>query len=197
MEKGQNQPKENILNVPNALTFSRIIITFLIVFFIFADFSIFWIVITFVIGMLTDFFDGLIARRFNMKTEFGRQFDMVADRFLMIIVALSAIIKLSISSELSHSQLFQIFLLLTREIIASPIVLAAVVFGKGLPTPQVRFIGKLTTALQAITFPIILLGIYYDFFKISIYFAVLTALVGLVSAFYYINDVRGLMYKNH
>lgn len=192
----QNRAKEKILNIPNALTFSRIVITFLIVFFIFADFSIFWIVIFFIIGMLTDFFDGLIARHFNMKTEFGRQFDMVADRFLMVMVALSSIIKLSIAGDLTHSQLFQIFLLMTREIIASSIVFTSVVFGKGVPIPQVRFIAKITTTLQAITFPMILLGIYYDFFRISIYFAVLTSLVGLVSAFYYINDVRRLVYKS-
>jgi phosphatidylglycerophosphate synthase len=146
--------------------------------------------------MLTDFFDGLIARHFNMKTEFGRQFDMVADRFLMVMVALSSIIKLSIAGDLTHSQLFQIFLLMTREIIASSIVFTSVVFGKGVPIPQVRFIAKITTTLQAITFPMILLGIYYDFFRISIYFAVLTSLVGLVSAFYYINDVRRLVYKS-
>ncbi len=195
MEQNKSQ-KENILNVPNALTFSRIIITFLIVFFIFADFPISYIVIAFVVGMLTDFFDGQIARRFNQKTEFGRQFDMVADRFLMILVALSAMIKLSIMGALSHSQIFQIFLVVSREIVASPIIFAAMVFGKGIPIPQVRFIGKFTTTLQAITFPMILLGIYYDFFRISIYFAVLTSLIGIVSGFYFIHDVRKLMYKN-
>jgi len=191
----QNQEKEKIFNIPNALTFSRIIITFLIVFFIFADFSIFYIVIAFVIGMLTDFFDGQIARRFNMTTEFGRQFDMVADRFLMIVVGLSAIVKLSIAGDLTHSQLFQIFLLLTREMVASPIIIATVIFGKGLPIPQVKFVGKLTTTLQAITFPMILLGIYYDFFRVSIYFAVFTSLVGFTSAFIFINDVRNLLIK--
>ena len=88
----QNQPKENIWNVPNVLTFSRIIITFLTIFFIFAGFNIVYIVIAFVIGMITDCHDGQIARRFHLTTEFGRQFDMIADRVLMIGVALAAII---------------------------------------------------------------------------------------------------------
>src|SRR3989344_1680419 len=97
--------KENIWNIPNALTFSRIIITILAVFFIFADFDIVYVAVAFVVGMITDFLDGQIARRFNMKTEFGRQFDMIADRFLMISVALAAIIKLSIAGVLLENQI--------------------------------------------------------------------------------------------
>jgi len=189
----EEKKKENIWNLPNILTFSRIIIAFLTIFLIFAEVNILYVVLTFLLGMLTDTLDGQIARRFNLKTEFGRQFDMIADRFLMVGVALAVIVKLGISEVLTTNQLFQIFFILSREIILSPIVLVALISGKGVPIPQVRFIGKLTTVMQAITFPAILLGIFFDFFSFSIYLAVATGVVGLVSAFCYVNDIKKII----
>jgi CDP-diacylglycerol--glycerol-3-phosphate 3-phosphatidyltransferase len=85
--------KENIFNIPNALTLIRILITFPLIYLIFTDASILYIALIFIIGMLTDFFDGFIARNFNLKTEFGRKFDMFADRILMIGTAVSFLIK--------------------------------------------------------------------------------------------------------
>ena len=189
----KEQKKENIWNIPNALTFSRIIITFLVVFLIFAGFDIFYIVLAFVVGMLTDFFDGQIAKRFGLKTEFGRQFDMVADRFLMIGAALASIIKFSGPGGLLGSQLLQIFLILSREIISSPIIFVVLISGKGVPIPKARIIGKTTTVMQAFAFPMILLSAFYEIFGFSIYFSLVTSLVGLASSFYFTNDVKNLM----
>jgi len=187
------QTKENIWNIPNTLTFSRIIITFLTIFLIFGGYSIVYIVTAFVIGMITDCLDGQIARRFKMTTEFGRQFDMIADRVLMIGVALAAIIKLGDAGIFSSSQLFQVFLILTREIVASSVVFLTIISGKGVLTPHVSFVGKATTVMQAITFPLILLNTVYLFFSFSIYFAIATAIIGGISAFMYVNDVKNML----
>ncbi len=73
--------KENIWNLPNFLTFSRIISTFLIAFFIFADFHIFYIIAIFIIAMFTDVLDGFAARKLKLESKFGAKFDMAADRF--------------------------------------------------------------------------------------------------------------------
>ena len=85
MKKGAKPAKkENIWNIPNTLTFLRVIITFATLYCIFAQYSLTLVAILFAVGMITDFLDGQIARRFNMTTEFGRQFDIIADRFLML-----------------------------------------------------------------------------------------------------------------
>ncbi len=186
--------KENIWNIPNILTFFRIIIAFLTVFLIFADFNIFYIISAFMIGMLTDFFDGQIARRFNLKTEFGRKFDMIADRILMVGVGLASIIKLSLLEISPVSQILQIFLILSREIIAFVAILAALITKRKIPIPQVRFIGKATTVMQAITFPMILLSMFYTLFSFSLYFAFITGFIGLISSFCYINDTKNLVH---
>ena len=69
--------------IPDTLTLARVILTVVIVYLILTGFGVILIASLFVIAMLTDFFDGKIARKFNQETEFGRKFDLVADRILM------------------------------------------------------------------------------------------------------------------
>ncbi len=180
--------KENIWNIPNILTFSRVIITFVVIYFIFAGFSIFHIMIAFFVGMLTDCLDGQIARRYNLTTEFGRKFDMVSDRFLFTGTVFSLVIKFTSLEILSRLQLLQIFLISSREIIASPAVFITILWGKVIP--GVRSIGKATTVMQAIALPLILLSTRYEVFGFSIYIAILTGIMGVISAFYYIQDLN-------
>lgn len=185
--------KENIWNIPNFLTLLRILSAFVAVYFIFAGFPIIYIAVVFVLGMLTDFLDGQIARRFNMKTEFGRQFDMVADRVLIVGVALGIVVRFEMIGILNQTHFFQILFMLSREIITTPVVLVAM--GLGIGFPEVRFIGKLTTFMQSITFPMIILSVFYSVFNFSWYFAVFTGFLGLVAAIYYIIDIRNLINK--
>lgn len=186
--------KENIYNIPNLFTFSRLIIAILTIYFIFAEYNIIYVVVAFSIGMLTDFFDGWTARKFHMETEFGRQFDMIADRILIAGVALALVIKFSMLGILTGSHYFQLAFLMIREIITTPVALVAMFSGAGIP--QVRIIGKIVTVMQSITFPILLLGIFYSFFSFSIYFVIVTGITGLIASYYYVNDMKMLMKNN-
>lgn len=186
----EEKEKENIWNVPNFLTLSRIIISFVVIYFIFADFDIIYIVVAFVVGMLTDAADGQIARRFGLTTEFGRKFDIIADRFLLISVIFSVLIKFSIEGVLTGMQIFQMFLIMSREIITFPFIIMALIYKKGLAIPQVRFIGKATTVMQTITLPMILLSMFYAVFNISLYFAIATGIIGFIAVFYYVSDIK-------
>jgi CDP-diacylglycerol--glycerol-3-phosphate 3-phosphatidyltransferase len=70
--------KENIYNVPNFLSFYRLLTFPLIVWFIYTGeekmFAIFLCV-----NLVTDILDGLIARSFNLQTKFGARLDSLAD----------------------------------------------------------------------------------------------------------------------
>lgn len=179
--------RENIYNAPNFLTLLRILFAVLCIYFIFAGFPAFYIIVSFIVGMITDFFDGQIARRFNLKTEFGRQFDVVADRVLLIGVILAMIIKLSYGGYMDESHFIQMFFITIREIICLPFVLIAMGFKLGIP--QVRFPGKATTFLQSIAVPMLFMNIFFGTFGFSWYFSVLTGIVGIIASFYYIYDV--------
>jgi len=66
--------KENIYNVPNFLSFYRLLTFPLVLYFIYTGeenlFAIFLCV-----NLVTDILDGLIARMFNLKTKFGAKLD--------------------------------------------------------------------------------------------------------------------------
>ena len=188
VKRAEKNKEEDIWNIPNIITSIRIITTFIILYFIFAHFSIIYIVVAFAIGALTDFFDGQIARRFNMETEFGRKFDIVADRFMMISVVIGILIASFADNLLSYTQILQIFLILSREIITFPFALIAFIAKKHLV--HARFIGKLTTFLQGFALPSILLSSEHSFFSYAPYLSIITSLSGIISAITYIKDIK-------
>ena len=181
LEKRVEKLKENIWNIPNALTLTRVLITLAIIYTIFFDYNLISIVVMFIIGMITDFLDGNIARIFNMKTEFGRKFDMLADRFLFVGAIVSLTIYSIYSGKINNFQIILIGLIASREIIGLPF--GAYSFFTGKKIPHVRVIGKITTVLQAVTFPVILLNLSF-----SPYLAVFTGIAGLCSGILYAYD---------
>jgi len=75
-------------SIPFALIYSRILIGILIgviSYFQIENYSI-WIVILMIIGLLTDIFDGIIARKLNVATEKLRLWDSNVDQFFWLIV---------------------------------------------------------------------------------------------------------------
>ncbi len=179
--------REDIWNVPNTLTFLRVIITLATMYCIFAGFDLILIVVLFSVGMFTDFLDGQIARRYNLVTEFGAKFDMIADRFLLIGVVGAPVIDSLSNGILEKSHVLQIFLVMSRELISMPF--AVVAFAANKPIPPARFVGKLTTFLQAFALPCIVLSASYPAFSFAPYLATLTSIVGVFSAVTYINDL--------
>lgn len=181
-------------NIPNFLTISRIVITFIVIYMIFTHASLIAIVVLFVIGALTDFFDGLLARKFKWVSEFGRKSDMIADRFLWSGTALAFIISYGIFRQLDWTHGIQILLIMARELITLPF--AFVAFFSGTHLPQARYIAKVTTTLQGFALPALILSINYPLW---IYFSapvsVACAITGFKSALYYINDTQKLKGK--
>ena len=73
------------MNVPNRLTISRFVLTlaFLVAVFIEFPFHETCALVLFSAGGLTDYFDGKIARRDNLITNFGILMDPLADKILV------------------------------------------------------------------------------------------------------------------
>ena len=179
---------EKIQNIPNILTLLRVIITLIILYMIFAEYSLITIAILFIVGMLTDLLDGQIARRTKTATEFGRKFDMLADRFLIVCTALALFIDYSIQGVLTGNHILQIILILSREILSLPFAILS--FLSHNKMPRARFIGKLTTFMQGVALPATLLSVIYPILSFSIYLAIATCIIGVISAFFYIKDTQ-------
>lgn len=70
--------QENILNIPNLLSFYRLLAIPFIVWSLFDENRTLFITMI-CINLITDVLDGLIARTFNICTEFGARLDSLAD----------------------------------------------------------------------------------------------------------------------
>ena len=76
----------NVWNVPNLLTMFRLILVPVFV-LLFWNEQPMWALAVFIIASFTDFLDGYLARKWNQITDFGKLFDPLADK-LMVLTAL-------------------------------------------------------------------------------------------------------------
>jgi len=85
------------MNIANRLTLLRIVLTFIFMFFLFCHGL--WAkvlsLLLFIFAALSDFFDGRIAQRKNMVTDFGRLMDPIADKIL-VLAAFAAFVQMQL-----------------------------------------------------------------------------------------------------
>ncbi|HUL97934.1 MAG TPA: CDP-diacylglycerol--glycerol-3-phosphate 3-phosphatidyltransferase, partial [Mycobacterium sp.] len=144
-------PTARLVNVANVLTAVRLVLVPVFLFALFADggYETRWRIAAFVVfavAMLTDRFDGALARNYGMITEFGKLADPIADKALLG----AALIGLSLLHELPW---WITVVILVREIGVT--VLRFVVLHRGV-IPASRG-GKLKTLVQAIAIGLFIL----------------------------------------
>ena len=83
---GVNKTVNQIWNLPNILTFSRILIIPIFVTLFYVHFTAHYFVCwaLFAIACVTDLFDGAIARKHNLVTNLGKFLDPIADKVLVL-----------------------------------------------------------------------------------------------------------------
>ena len=177
-----DKKKINIYNLPNLLSLIRIIASPLLVLLVFHGMGIWPMAILFAIAAFTDFLDGFIARRFNMVTNLGRKLDMIADRILVLSLVIAIFLYGIKNNLVDNEKSVLILVILSREILCAPLFVISFLLKKR-PQPHARFAGKLMTCLQGVAFPFIILG-----WPFAAQLAIITCLVGIVSAIYYLYD---------
>ena len=137
-------PRAGVMNIANLLTGLRIVLVPVFLVALFADdgHETRWRIIAFVVfaaAVITDRFDGEIARSYNMVTEFGKLADPIADKALIG----AALIGLSLLRELPW---WVTSVILARELAVTLLRLAVIKRGV---IPASRG-GKLKTFVQAV-----------------------------------------------
>lgn len=104
--------KQRLFNLPNRLTLFRIIFTLFFLCFIFKEdlYSKIVAFLIFSVASLTDLYDGYMARKLNMVTDFGKLIDPIADKILIFSCFLAFLEMRLISS-------WMVIIILFREIV--------------------------------------------------------------------------------
>lgn len=130
------------MNLPNRLTISRVILTFAFIYFISQNGLAPMIVaaLVFTLASLTDYYDGYLAKKYNLISDFGKLMDPIADKFLML-AAFLAFVRMQIVAD------WMVVLILGREIIVTSLRLFAMTKGKVLAAEKA---GKHKTVSQIV-----------------------------------------------
>ena len=128
------------MNTPNKLTVLRIILAPLYLLLLMIDFPHHYLVAGLVFGAaaLTDMFDGKIARKYNLITNFGKFLDPLADKMLTTAAFLGFL-------AMDRIDVWAVMLILTREFMVTSVRLLAAKDGNVIAA---SFAGKLKTVMQ-------------------------------------------------
>lgn len=139
------------MNLANKLTLARVIIApIFVITLLLSDipYNYLWALILFAAASITDFFDGKIARKRNLITNFGKFLDPLADKILVISALVCMI-------ELGWAYSWCVALIIAREFMVSGIRLLAAGSDKNLVIAASIW-GKLKTAVTMIAIVAIL-----------------------------------------
>ena len=186
------------MNLANKITFSRIVLSIVIMILLLFPFEglgvelptylvngtiyieLKYIVagVIFIIASLTDFFDGRVARKYNMVTDFGKMIDAISDKMLtnslLIILAANGMISPIIA-----------VIFIVRDIAVDSIKMLVGNKGKAVAAIGIAKL-KTATLMFGLTFtlfynlPFELIGI-----RVSDCLLIISAILSLVSAFQY------------
>ena len=139
---------DRVLTVPNALSFVRLLLVpvFLVLIVRGEDM---WALIVLVVSTVTDFFDGVIARRFGQITRLGQLLDPAADRLFIF----AAVIGLAVRDVVPW---WLMILLISRDLLL--VVLGIVLANHGFGPLPVHHLGKFATFALFYAFPVLMLG---------------------------------------
>lgn len=147
------------MNTPNKLTLLRIFLVPVFMVFLLVQgipYHMIFATICFVVASVTDFIDGMLARKYNMVTNFGKFLDPLADK-LLVISALVCFVQINLTNACIA------MIIITRELLVTSLrliasgsgeVIAANAWGKVKTNVQIIAIVALMVS-QAFNIPLI------------------------------------------
>jgi CDP-diacylglycerol--glycerol-3-phosphate 3-phosphatidyltransferase len=140
------------MNLPNKLTILRLILVPAILVVMLLPYSILNNILAVIIfsgASITDYFDGKIARKYNLITDFGKFLDPLADKFMVIAAIFGIVCRYRIGNDLMF-WIFMAMLIVTifRELAVASIRLIAST--KANVVVAANMLGKIKTVSQIV-----------------------------------------------
>ena len=166
------------MNTPNKLTVARmIIVPFLVVFLLTGwggEANRYISLVLFVVASVTDWFDGYLARKNNLVTNFGKFMDPLADKLLVCSAMICMI-------DLKRLPAWFVIIIIAREFIISGFRLIAAENGIVIAA---NYWGKFKTASQMIMIILLMLdfgGVFAVLTQIFIWLSVALTIISLLT----------------
>ncbi|MBD0391738.1 CDP-diacylglycerol--glycerol-3-phosphate 3-phosphatidyltransferase [Wolbachia endosymbiont of Pentalonia nigronervosa] len=132
-------------NLPNILTISRVfaIPAIVLSFYIQNKYADLITISIFMFACITDFFDGYLARTWQVQSKFGKLFDPIADKLIVV----STIIMLIYMHKINDFTIVPSIIIICREILVPGLREFLIATNVSLPVSK---IGKIKTFLQMV-----------------------------------------------
>ena len=141
------------MNLPNKLTVLRLLLVPVILVVMLLPYSIVNNIIALIVfagASITDYFDGKIARRDNLITDFGKFLDPLADKFMVIAAIFGLVCRAFVGQDKWMFWIFMVMLIVTifRELAVASIRLIAST--KANVVVAANMLGKIKTVSQIV-----------------------------------------------
>ena len=150
----QAAPKPVLMNVPNLLTYGRIVAVPALVaalFFLTGDTARWTAFTIFVVAGITDFFDGYLARAWEQQSDLGRMLDPIADKLLVG----ATLIMLVYDHTIANWSIWAAITIMSREILVSGLREFLAELKVSVPVSQ---LAKWKTAMQMVALGLLIAG---------------------------------------
>jgi cardiolipin synthase len=135
--------------IPNAISFARLLGAPAILYFGLVSHNDLACFLLFVLGSVSDWLDGYLARKLNQFSDLGAKLDPIADR-LYIVVAISVLLIRELIP------LVAVLLILARELML--VIEIYKLRRNGFDFPSVHYVGKAGTLMLLYSVPFVFLG---------------------------------------
>ena len=166
----------------NFLTLSRIFLAAVIFLLLTRPEGYFLSFILFFVAGTTDYWDGYLARKYNLTSQIGEILDPIADKILIVFVLFGLSVNLS-----SYFIAFIASLIITREIWVGALRDFNARRGRSDAT-KVTFLAKIKTTIQLFTISIYLLGLFSNSMLLILFgdmFLFLSLLITIYTGYIY------------
>ena len=134
----ESRYKNKILTIPNVLSFFRLCLIPIIVWLYISKEDYFWTMMVLLFSGLTDVVDGIIARKCNMISDFGKAFDPIADKLTQAAMLCCLVVRF-------NYMLIPLGMLVIKEVVTG--ITALILIKKTEQVEGAVWHGKLTTVV--------------------------------------------------
>lgn len=174
-EKKNEVISKDLMTIPNAISFIRIIlITPFVAFFIVGkyithDYT--PAVVTLVISGISDFFDGMIARKFHQESELGKVLDPLADKLTLIAVGICLVF-------IEPYVLPLMIIMVVKDILM--IIGGTIIINQGVIPPKSSWYGKVSTFMFYISCALVVAMEIFHFRNETVSLTILGVTAGMM-----------------